>query len=125
MKAIVIKRENAQKLMDVISAEQGKATARIITRYEDLEDICAGIERKLGISKKAMQGVKAHYHFGQQFPSAYKYTPESTHVIVEYRSGHWVLITAYRDTCPNRRTCCDIMLTADAEKAILDAYRTM
>lgn len=125
MKPIVIKKENEQKLIDAISAVQGKATARIISRYEELEEICTDIERKLSISKKAMHGIRAQYHFGQRFPSAYKYTPESTQVVVEYRNGHWVLIDVYRWICPNRQTSCDIKLTTDAEKAILDKFRTM
>ena len=54
MKLIIIKPENADKIMKAFNTAQGRATVRMISRYEELTRIIENIEKRIGkISKKA------------------------------------------------------------------------
>lgn len=124
-KAIIIKgttnEATLKALKDAIKEAEGRATARRIS-INDIFAHCKAVEEKLNISKKAMNGVKIHCDpNAQEFPKAYKYTPESTHFTAEYKNGTWRVTDVFRDVCGKHDTA--IELTEEAEKAILTHYR--
>lgn len=89
MTGIIVNEKNKTKIETAITAAEGKATVRCIS-YTSIIYSCEKIEKKLGISKKAMEGVvyDVDYH-AQRFPGAYTYTPESTHFVLTYKNGSW------------------------------------
>lgn len=111
--------EAAQPLTKVIKQAEGKSRERTI----DASDICKGItevEKQLqGITKKAMKGVKFGYDTNaQSFPKAYKYIPMSTIFTAEFDGKEWRITDIYRGECGKGK--CDISLTDEAKKAILE-----
>ena len=112
--------EASRKLSDAIAEAEGRATVRTITAREVIEAV-SEIDRKLNITKKAKEGVMAWIDpNAQKFPNAYKWTPVSTHVKLEFRGG-WKVTRIERSRCDKTR--CILTLTPDAEQAILDNYR--
>lgn len=127
MKPIIVKKENAERIMAEFAKAQGKATARTIDSYEQLADIIKGVNMRLyGISKKALEGVRIEYTFAQKFPNAYKYRPESTHFVLVYKNGAWQITNIIRHTCPNRVNNgyeYSLYLTDGAKEAVLNLYK--
>ena len=127
MKPIIVKKENAGRIMAEFAKEQGRATARTINSYEQLAQIVKYIDYRLaGIPKKALEGVRIEYTFAQKFPNAYKYRPESTHFTLVYKNGAWRITYIGRHTCPNRSNNgyeYNIYLTDDAKEAVLNLYK--
>lgn len=126
MKAINLK-ERSEKtinaLQEAIKEAEGRATARKIS-YHDIFTRIEAVEGKLKITKKAMNGIKICCDpNAQDFPKAYKYTPESTHFVAEYKNGSWRITNIFRDVCGKHDI--KIELTEEAEKAILENYRVM
>lgn len=84
-----------------LEAVQKRCTARTI----GLSDICHQLRRvnvTFGISKKAMDGLKVVVDCNaQDFPSAYKYNPESTLFTAHYKNGSWRIASIKRGT-PHR-----------------------
>lgn len=112
-------REITVPLNDTISEIEGKATARTLVA----EEICKGItevEKQLqGITKKAMKGVKFGYDVNaQSFPKAYKYIPMSTIFTAEFDGKEWRITSIFRGECGKGK--CDILLTDEAKKAVLE-----
>ena len=93
MQTIIINEKNAEKIMAIFKKAQGKSTARIITEYANLAKIVIDIDRKFAdMPKKVKEGIYVQYDFGQHFPHAYKYRPESTNFTIIFKGGHWRLI---------------------------------
>lgn len=107
-------------LTDAIKAAEGRATARTISASRIL-DILEGIEYRLHISKKALEGVTVHVDdHAQKFPNSYKYVPESTHFIAVYKAGTWRVTDIHRGTCTTCESTVD--LTDAAKAAIIDRF---
>lgn len=125
MKEIIIKKANAEKIMAVIKTAQGKATARTIDSFEEILRIIDGVERRIGtMPKTALEGTTVHYDFRQHFPSAYRYTPDSTHLDLRYHNGSWRLTAVTRMRCPNGSTYeYELCLSDSAKNAILARYK--
>lgn len=110
-----------EKLREWIQEAQGRATVRLI-KEDDIYRWLDVVERRLGITKKAMQGVFVHIDpNAQDFPRAYKYTPESTQFDAYYKNGTWRLIRIARGICEKKRI--HIELSASAKEAILNKYK--
>lgn len=118
MKPIVINNKNIQRINNAIAEAEGRATERTIN-YHLLCRSIFEIEVWLGIPKVAMTGIKAHidYH-AQTFPRAYKYTPMSTHALVEKTRTGWKLIDVYRDACRAKRYT--LTLTDTTKQALIE-----
>lgn len=113
----------AVRISAAISAEEGRATARTATA-EDLAQALRDIETKLSTPKNSREGIRARIDpSAQNFPRAYKYTPQSTQFVLEYRRGAWRLCTVIRDACRREGHAVELDLTPAAEAAILDKYR--
>lgn len=120
MKALVINEKNAPKIDDIIKAAEGRATARTITAADIIKECDAQLIKLygLGASLKSLTGTKICIDINaQKFPSAYKYTPDSTHFEAVFDGRAWRLYDVYRYTCtPNRGS---IQLPENAQKMIL------
>ena len=116
---ILVKEKNLAKLNAAIKEAEGRATARTIDA-ETIFKCAAHIERVLGIPKVKMIGIVANvdYH-SQNFPNAYKYTPESTHFTMEYTKSGWVLLDVSRRTTRRQAQCYRLSLTPTAKDAIV------
>ena len=116
-----IKLENAEAIQEAIKAAEGLATARTITA-EEIREICTKVEIVNGfhIPKKYLDGTRIHYNGGQKFPSAYKYTPNSTQFEAVFIKNSWYLISLKRDICPNSNTAGKITYSETAKQYILE-----
>ena len=127
MKRIIVKKENAERIMSEFAKAQGKATERIIKNYEQLADIIDDINYRLhGISKTALEGTQVEYHFARRFSKSYKYIPQSTHFILFYSKGNWHITDIARVACPNRFNRgypYNLYLTDEARQAVLNLYK--
>ena len=124
MKPIIIKPENREAIQAAIKAAEGRATVRTIT-YEGIVNDITRIERHLCVPKKAMIGIRASIdHNAQQFPNAYRYTPESTHYRIERKASGWVLYDVERNTCRTPSRAVSLTLTEEARAAIVAARET-
>ena len=123
MKKIIIKEANKENINEVIKQVEGRATARLVD-YNNVIHAINLIENQLDIAKKDMIGIVADIDYNaQEFPHAYKYTPESTHVKLERCSSGWALVDIKREYCGKHMI--KIHLTEDAKQAILSNYTTI
>lgn len=117
---MLIKETNKAKIENAITAAEGRATARTIT-WKDIVYSLERLEKSLGIHKKDMIGITADIDYNaQDFPRAYKYTPESTHFKVTRKSGGWDLLSVYRDTTRRDGHKFHVTLTDAAKQAIIE-----
>lgn len=126
MKEIIIKAQNAQRIMEAIKAVQGKATARTIDSYAELENIVKSVESRIGgMSKTELEGTEFIYDDRQHFPNAYKWRPESTWIKCRYSKGSWRLTDTGRGYCPNSNSSYRyaLYLSESAKAAILKRYQ--
>lgn len=110
--------EAARLLGAELDAVQARAKVRTVTPCEIVEAL-HDLQKHLDIPKKALEGVKVHFDLNAQaFPSAYKYTPESTHVSAEFKGGSWRVYDISREEC--RRPSFKFTVThTDASRAAL------
>ncbi len=108
----------SEPLRKALEEAEGRATARTLTAAKICE-ILRGIEERCP-TKKALEGTVVRYDGGEHFPSAYKYTPESTHFTAEYKRGSWRITDIHRGVCPNRLSSGTIEFSEAAEDAILN-----
>lgn len=114
--------ETAVKVNDAIKEVEGKASARLASAA-DLADALLEIEKKLSITKKAMEGIATYIDVNaQDFPSAYKYRPMSTQFFCEFRNGYWRLKNIVRDDCEKAGQKFRLSLTDAAKDAIIHRY---
>lgn len=104
-----------QSHLDVI---QHRCSARCLSAESILEKFCE-IENRLGITKKAMDGISIDVDIcAQGFARAYNYTPESTQFKAVYKRGQWEITNIYRTTCTSHAG--HINLTDEAKAAIIE-----
>jgi hypothetical protein len=78
------------------------------------------VEKRLNITKKAMNGVTVCIDIhAQNFPNAYRGTPESTYFTAEYRNGSWRITEISRRITSRAGHGTKIYLTEDAKTALL------
>lgn len=101
MEKIILNDGNRRVVADMLQEAQKSARARTIS-INDIYFAGAEIERKLGITKKALEGTSASVDLhAQNFPNAYNGIPESTIFEIIYERGVWRLVKILR--CPTRR----------------------
>ena len=124
MKPIKITEANWEKINTAIQEAEGRATVRTIDSKDVLNAI-REIEKYFGLSKKMMVGVWISVDLNaQEFPKAYKYTPESTHFDVLRKDSGWYLMDVSRERCrvPSKKFVMISRLTEEQEKAILNRF---
>lgn len=128
MKEIIIKENNADKIMNAIREAQGKVRERIFTDYKQIKHICDEVEERLTIIpsrgfKTAVEGTEFIYDFRQHFPKCYRGIPYSSWIRCRYHSGEWRLVNCGRDICPNKNGYSyELHLSETAKAAILKEY---
>lgn len=113
---------SASALRSVLDDVQYRCTARTVTASDVLTALDR-IQRKLNITKKALEGTTVHVDLhAQSFPGAYHGIPESTQFCAVFRSGSWRVTDISRDRCTTRLYT--VNLSDSAKLAVLDnAYR--
>lgn len=108
----------AAPVTSALDAVQARCTARTITA-QDIVRVIKEIEDRLDMisTKKDAIGTIADVDINaQDFPNAYKYTPESTLITLERKSSGWVLKYVERNRCKSRSNHIILTLT-EATKA--------
>ncbi len=117
-----MKEANKAKVEAVLDELQKKCSARMIS-FEDMMDSLGRAEKSLGISKKAMDGIRVHIDYNaQKFPNAYKYTPESTIFEAVFKSGTWRVTDIYRGTAFVDGKMIRMTLTDAAKEAVIAKF---
>ena len=125
MKKIILDEAHRETVVEAIKSAEGRATTRLIT-VDSLLWYAEKIEQKLGIPKKYLKGCKFFLDpNAQDFPRAYKYTPESTQAVIEYGSGKWYVTNIRRDRTRRSGNEVSSELTEKAKEAIIKKHETM
>lgn len=97
MKAISMNSETAKDRIErQLAYIQRSCTARTIT-YADIVRALNTVEERIGVPRCALDGTEVVVDInGDNFPSAYKYTPYSTVFRAVNKSGKWVILDVYR-----------------------------
>jgi hypothetical protein len=96
MNSIIINDTNRDRITAAIREVEGKAYTRTV-EYADLVRATQRIEKKLGVPKVHLEGVKYDVDIhAQNFPKKYKYKAESTQFVVEFSKGKWRLVSIER-----------------------------
>lgn len=110
---------NEAKIKEVLGEVQKRTSVREIGYNIILSDL-ASVERRLGVAKKYLKGVKVDIdHHAQSFCGAYKGTPESTHFTAEHNGRNWVVTSISREACRGATSQYLVTLTDTAKNAII------
>lgn len=108
------------KITSILEDVQARCKARTID-FRDIELALDNVEKKIGIPKCRLDGttVTVDVH-GADFPSAYKYTPESTIFSAANIKGKWYITSIKRSTTRrfNQRVACT--LSEAAKSAVVE-----
>ena len=124
MKPIKINEANLEKINKAIDEAEGRATVRRIGGMSVLNAV-KEIEEHFDIPKKLMTGIMVDVDINaQNFPKAYKYTPESTQFIVLRKKSGWYLMGVTRDNCrvPSKKFLKIGAFTEEQKNAIMDKF---
>lgn len=123
MKEIIISGTNyREKLAAAIKEAEGRATARTITA-DNITEALQHVGTRLGISKAAMDGITVTIDCNaNDFPSSYKYTPQSTIFSAAYKRGSWRVTDIYRGKTHRFNNACFVQMTDACRNAILDRF---
>lgn len=126
MKKAISIAEPMEKCKAALGAAIREAEGRAKVRTIDADDVAAALhdlEKRLGISKKSMEGlhvtVDLHAH---RFSNAYKGIPESTIFDAEYRRGAWRVVDIRRDRTRAPSNAIVVRHTEQSRQAIIDKY---
>lgn len=118
--SIIISDTNKTRIEAIIEEAQGRARERLLT-FDDIVKATEEIEKKLGITKKSLEGTIADIDIhAQDFPRSYKYRAESTQFLVEYRGGKWRLNSVIRHYTRGRLHTYQLILSDTAKAAVLE-----
>ena len=123
MKKIIIDEKHAEKIAAVLETVQKRAKVRTITT-EQVLDLPGTLYRFYGVPKSRMNGLKLIIDFNaQNFPNAYKYTPESTIINVEFSATKCYLTSVERSrTQPENKFFEADEMPEALKDALLDKY---
>lgn len=123
---ISINEKSIEKLDNAIREAEGRATARCISAKEMIE-YAGDFTGAYNIAKKAMVGLVVDVDINaQDFPSAYKYTPESTHFTMEYTTSGWKAIYIGREKCrPHTQTFIVLNMPEETKTALINRFSKM
>lgn len=115
-----------KNLEEVFNKAQNKCSARTITLEEAVTALNEYTDL-LQISKKSLIGseiIDCDLN-AQNFPSAYKFCPESTHFSAIFKSTGWKITNVWRTrtNCPSKKMICKLSETA--KQALINRFETM
>lgn len=109
-------------LTEAIKEAEGKAKERTITAWQVVE-MLDKIDRKLDLTKKAMNGITASVDlYAQDVPRAYKYKMMGTRFEAEFKAGSWRITKIWRDEVRRGSQRVYLTLTEDAKAALIEKY---
>ena len=114
---IAINGSHRPRLAALLEAAQKRCTARTLD-VSDVETILNNVDQRLDIPKCSLRGTLLYYSGAENFPSAYRYRPESTHFRAEHTGRCWVVTGASRHTCPDRYDNASLVLSPSAREAL-------
>lgn len=124
MKSIILKNRTDEKMLDALQKAINDAEGRARERKLNCHDIFYYLEKvgaKLNITKRAMEGTEVVVNSNaQDFPKAYKWTPEATYFDAIFQCGKWRVTRIYRDACGNKHV--KIKLSETAKVAIITTH---
>ena len=83
------------------------------------------VEEKLNVSKTALDGTTCSIDWNaDDFPSAYKWVPESTIFQAEFKNGSWRITGIRRDQTHRFTQRYRLVLSEKAKQALIDRYST-
>ncbi len=113
---------NEKKLIEALDEVQKRSKTRTV-EAKDIKAAASRIENALGIPKKHMTGIKAEVDINaQDFPHAYKYSPESTVFDLERTATGWVVTDIRRDKPHARFKEIYLTLTDEAKNALIARF---
>lgn len=126
MKEIILNKNenNWNKLQELLNKTQERCTTRTL----DLEDIKKLIEKvekrltELGLPKTYRNNLKVDCNpYQEEYPQAYKYTPQGTYITLVYKNNNWRVLTAYRSNCNGKsEKALEFDFTDDQKERILN-----
>jgi hypothetical protein len=121
MKEIKITVNNKSRIEKVLQDVERRSKTRKIETYDYLVSKVSTVSRKIGITKKAMEGTTFIYYEGaEDFPNAYKFSPQGTKIEVRYgKSGAVYLVDISRDDVDHKKNFY-VRLSESAKKAVLE-----
>lgn len=112
---------NREKIESLLFSAQKRCTQRILT-FNRIAEILDSVDQELSIPKTKMKGVSVVFTGAEKLPTAYRFTPESTHFDAIHDGSHWYITDLHRGVCPNRKGNVSVILTEDAKKALVDSF---
>ena len=121
---IIIDEKHAEKIAAVLETVQKRAKVRTITT-EQVLDLPERLREFYGIPKKYLKGLRVCVDFNaQDFPNAYKYTPESTVINIEFSETKCYLTDAAREQCRKESEFIySYELPEEMQKALLKRFK--
>lgn len=114
---------NRTRINTELQRVQSRCEVRLVD-FDDIRRMIKTIEDRLQISKKSLEGCEAVVDIhAQNFPHAYKYTPDSTWVKLAYSAGCWQFIDAQRARTASEGHGYVLSLTPAAEAEILRHHK--
>lgn len=111
--------EATATLTEAIEEAQKRCTARTIDAYTVCHSL-AEIEQRLDLPKRALEGISVTVDAkAQDFPKAYKYTPESTVFSAVYKSGSWKITEVTREKTARLFQGTRVTLTDEAKAEVI------
>ena len=121
-KGIILKVLNKEKIEKELNSVQHRCTVRTIS-FDDIVKVSKKIKVYYSLSNKDLNGCKfvVDLH-AQTFPSAYKYMPESTKFILEFKNSYWKVLDIYRAETNKDGGVIEAQLTELAKQAIIEHF---
>lgn len=121
---LIINERNRQKIEKALNEVQKCCTARTIDYYDIVNELKSVSNQFSSVcTKKAFEYTSVLIDVnGQNFPNAYKFSPESTQFGAFYLNGKWRLVYVGRDYCKAYSQRWNIFLSETAKRSILESY---
>lgn len=122
MKSVILKEKNRETIEQELENVQRRCTARLIN-YNCIDSMSKKLKKYYGLSNKDLNGCKFIIDLhAQTFPSAYKYTPNSTKIILEFKNSYWKIIDIFRAETNRENGVVEAHLTEQAQKTIIEHF---
>lgn len=118
------KAKNNAALHATLDCIQSRSRVRSIA-VDDIYKAAAHVEKKLGIPKKALEGVQVHVDlYAQTFPSAYRGIPESTQFDMVFSKCFWRVVKVSREQCKSSGHDYSVTFSDEARKALVERFES-
>ena len=121
-KAIVLKDMNREKIENELNNVQRRCSVRMVS-FDDIVKTSKEIREFYKLNNKELNGCRFVIDLhAQTFPGTYKYTPESTKFILEFKNSYWKLVDVFRGITNRDGGVVETHLTEEAEKALIEYF---